>query len=640
MKRLRLLCAVTVVSVATGLTGTTAAAQEQARRTVLTIHSGTEDFFTNPVLDAGMREGLALRPDVPIEYFAEYLETEVFGATTASEAMRDYISRKYRGRRIDLVIAMTNQSLDFVLGHRAELFPDAPVVTAGLTAPDEAIRLSGAGIAALTVVVAHEETLKLALELHPSTERVFVIANSSNQQNVSSIRTALGPFSDRVSLVYLNEPTLDGLVKAVKSIPPRSLLFFIWHSSTAAGNPLYSDEVAALVAKASPVPVYGTNEVYLGLGMVGGVIRGTHETGVRLGTMARQVLNGRRPQDIPVENARLVPTFDWRQVQRWGIDQSRIPAGSNVLFRTPTAWDLYSSYIVTATVVFAGLLMLIAGLLWQRTKRRRAEQIVLNREASLRTSFERIRQLAGRLIKAQEAARADIARDLHDDVCQDLVGVSMSISNLKRTSGEIQDPVSQQALSHLQRCALDVIEAVRRLSHDLHPSTLRLLGLAAAMKAYCVEVEKRHDVQVSFESDVDLGEIHPEVAVCLFRIAQEALRNGAVHGNARRLGVAMTRSGDELELKVTDDGLGFDVDAVRGDDGGLGLISMGERAHEVGGSVRITSRLRHGTTIRVHVPAAGRAQEDARDDVPTVPVRRIVPPPHAQVSSYPSTESL
>src|SRR5262245_42353568 len=128
MKRLRLLCAVTVVSVATGLTNTTAAAQEPARRTVLTIHSGTEDFFTNPVLDAGMREGLALRHDEPIEYFAEYLETDMFGAESASEAMRDYISRKYRGRRIDLVIAMTYQSLDFVLAHRAELFPDAPVV--------------------------------------------------------------------------------------------------------------------------------------------------------------------------------------------------------------------------------------------------------------------------------------------------------------------------------------------------------------------------------------------------------------------------------------------------------------------------------------------------------------------------------
>ncbi len=188
---------VTLASVAFALTCSIASAQPELHKTVLTIHSGTEDFFTNPVLDAGIRETLGSRPDLALDYFAEYLESDRFGAEEASTALADYISRKYRGRRIDVVIAFTHLSLQFALDHRAELFADAPIVSVTLDAPDESVRRAGPGIAALTVGIAHARTLNLALALHPSTERVFVIANSENRQNEESVRAELSAFSRR-----------------------------------------------------------------------------------------------------------------------------------------------------------------------------------------------------------------------------------------------------------------------------------------------------------------------------------------------------------------------------------------------------------------------------------------------------------
>jgi two-component system sensor histidine kinase UhpB len=152
-------------------------------------------------------------------------------------------------------------------------------------------------------------------------------------------------------------------------------------------------------------------------------------------------------------------------------------------------------------------------------------------------------------------------------------------------------------------------EEIRRLSHELHPATLRLLGLAAAVKAHCVEVAKRHAVEVRFTADGDFAHVDPDVAVCFFRIAQESLRNGIVHGGARRLVVSLARTGEELELKVTDDGQGFDLEAVRTDGSGLGLVSIEERVHAFGGDVHIVTGPQQGTTIRVRAPAIRRPDD-------------------------------
>jgi two-component system sensor histidine kinase UhpB len=118
-----------------------------------------------------------------------------------------------------------------------------------------------------------------------------------------------------------------------------------------------------------------------------------------------------------------------------------------------------------------------------------------------------------------------------------------------------------------------------------------------------VEVEKRQNVQVTFTAHGDLGHVHPDVAVCFFRIAQEAIRNGILHGEARRLRVSVGRSGEDLELTVTDDGRGFDLEAVRRTAGGLGLVSMEERARVVSAEVRIVTQAGRGTTIDVRGPA-------------------------------------
>jgi signal transduction histidine kinase len=135
----------------------------------------------------------------------------------------------------------------------------------------------------------------------------------------------------------------------------------------------------------------------------------------------------------------------------------------------------------------------------------------------------------------------------------------------------------------------------------LHPASLRILGLAPALKGHCAEVGKRHNVEVGFKAG-DLGHLDPDIAVCFFRIAQESLRNGVMHGEATRFDVSLARFGEHIEMTVTDNGRGFDLEAARQNGGGLGLVSMEERAHVVGGGVQIVTGVGQGTTVRVRGP--------------------------------------
>jgi signal transduction histidine kinase len=580
-----------------------AAAQEAPRPTVLTIHWGPEDFPASPVVSAAIREALTEYPARPVDYFAEYFESDSFPEPEATAAFAEYIRHKYRNRRIDVVIAIADPVLRFVLAHR-DLFPDAPIVYTGPAVPEmEIARTSGPGLTGVTRGTAYLQTLELALELHPATEDVLVVAGRPDRSVMDVVHQTVREFSGRVRLTFLTEPVTADLLASVKAAPSRSLVLYVFHSEGESASRRSDVDTARLVAEASPVPVYGTNESYVGAGVVGAGGRGIRETATRMGEMARRILDGATARSIPIEEARLIPTFDWRQLRRWDISESSLPAGSVVRFRTPGAWELYRGYIVGGLALVVVQLLLIVGLLRQWARRRKAEQVVRAREATLRSSHERRRKLVGALINAEEATRANIARDLHDDVCQDLVGISIGLSSVRRMQGRVEDTGIQQTLKTLQDSSLEMVEGVRRLSHDLHPASLKLLGLAAALRAHCVDVERRHDVQVFFDVTGDATELEPGVAVSLFRIAQEALRNGAVHGQARRLGVTLETSAEHVHLVVTDDGRGFEPDASRT---GLGLVTMEERARLAGGTLEIVSQRGGGTIVRVRVPAPGR----------------------------------
>ena len=244
-------------------------------------------------------------------------------------------------------------------------------------------------------------------------------------------------------------------------------------------------------------------------------------------------------------------------------------------------------------------LMLLAALVEERR----------NNERALRRSNEQIRDLAGQLITTQEAERARVARELHDDVSQQLAAFSITISALKRRP-EVQNSVDlQEALATLQRRTIDLTEDIRHISHDLHPAVLQHAGLVVALKSHCGEFAKQHAIDVVVRSEPECGAIDPATALCLYRITQEALRNIAKHAGAHQVVVILSRSGDEVMLSIADDGRGFDLENVRQHTGGLGLRSIDERARLAHGHVSIEAAPGLGTRVSVRLEVANLPQE-------------------------------
>ena len=246
------------------------------------------------------------------------------------------------------------------------------------------------------------------------------------------------------------------------------------------------------------------------------------------------------------------------------------------------------------------------------TERREAEDRIRESQAALEVSHREIQHLAGRLIEAQDVERARIARDLHDDVSQQLAGLSIALSSLKHRMDEALVSEELKAdLRALHQRATALAQNVRDLSHDLHPTVLRHGGLVTALTSYCTELERSRGPVLTCSAEGDFAEVALEVSLCLYRIAQEALRNVVAHADASRAEVRLVRSGDQVEMTIADDGKGIDVVRSLERGKGLGLVSIRERVRVAGGTVSFESERAKGTRVRVEVPANAPVKADA-----------------------------
>jgi two-component system sensor histidine kinase UhpB len=251
-------------------------------------------------------------------------------------------------------------------------------------------------------------------------------------------------------------------------------------------------------------------------------------------------------------------------------------------------------------------LLLVASLLEERRRTtaalRASEHEARSLLGDLRQSFARIHDLAGRLIEAQERERSRVARDLHDDVNQQVAALAISLSSLKRRL-PTSAPDLHEELEALQARTSELADAIRGVCRELHPALLAHAGVVAALRMLCAEIGRQHELAVRFDAPPDLS-TPPGVALCLYRVAQEALRNAARHASARTLSVSLHEGGGQLELVVADDGRGIDLaDARRR--GGLGLVSLEERVRLAGGTLDVGARAGGGTEVRARVPASG-----------------------------------
>jgi len=242
----------------------------------------------------------------------------------------------------------------------------------------------------------------------------------------------------------------------------------------------------------------------------------------------------------------------------------------------------------------------VVGIGQDVTARKRVEEALRESQAALHRNGEELRALTAGLLTAQDEERRRVSRELHDDLNQKLAMLAVDFEALEQ-----QLPVSFESLLDQLRSfrsrVIELSDDLRRVAYQLHPSMLEHLGLAVALKSYCAEFSKREKIKARL-APRDLPDSLPQdVALCLYRVAQEGLRNVARHSGSPRAAVSLTGTAAGIHLLIIDFGAGFDPDLPRGR-GGLGFISMQERVRLVGGSWSVKSRPGQGTRIDVRIP--------------------------------------
>ena len=503
-------------------------------------------------------------------------------------AIVEAMKSRFANVKLDLVVAVGPPAAHFYGTHRAALFPSVPLLMLAMDQRTAPVKYLEPGEAVVGVRMSPAEFLVDILALLPGTTTVAVVFGDSPGERfwVNDLRREFAQFENRISFLWLNKLPLPELRERVATLKPGTILLYGLFLADAAGIPYEGDYVINELHAASSVPIFGFLSTELGKGIVGGALV-SHAEQARIGAnVANRMLRGERGSEVSTMFLEATqPQFDWRELRRWNIGENRLPPDSVVLFRAASIWEEHKFLVLIGIAAFLMQALLITALIMQLRGRKRAE----------RESFA----LSSRLLTAHEDERRRLARELHDDITQRLASVAIdaarleSVARLRRN----HDRASQSVHGELVRLSEDV----HALSYRLHPSILDDLGLAEALKAECEQVSRHQAVRVDVELHHVPDTLPNDVALCIFRIAQEALHNVARHAQASVARVTLALSDGGLLLAVTDNGVGFDVNATRSRPS-LGRASMSERVRALGGRLGIRSASGQGTTLSAWVP--------------------------------------
>lgn len=563
----------------------------EPQKTVLALYGSRPDLPANVIVDEIIRSTLEQQLGASLDFYAEFLDETRWPEGDHRAALRDFLRRKYVQKKLSVVIAVARPAIEFMRMYGDELFPGVPIVIYG---DSEALQSweSGRPVTGTLGKVDLKGTVELVLRLQPNTREILVISGTSptDQWLQSVARRQLDQVEKRVKLTYMDTGRLDDFVRTVRQVSDGTVILFLSMYQDSAGNNLLSHEVLARIAKEARVPVYNQGAVHVGLGIVGGVVFNPESLGRETAQLTLRLLRGERIQDLPVQQSKsTVPMVDWRQMQRWRLDEKRLPPGSVVRFREAGVWQSYKWYILSSLAAMTLESLLIVTLFVEARKRRRSEKI--------------LKELSGRLIHAGEEERQRLARELHDDFAQRLALLSVGLDLLLQDSSA--DGVSlHRRMQELWNDVKELASDVHNLSHRLHSSKLRLLGIKMALKEVCGQVSRQHSVDIQLEAGELPSELSDDVSLCFYRVAQEALNNAVKHSRSRRIEVKLNNSRGRVRMRIKDFGVGFDPDARAN---GIGLAAMRERLRMVGGSLHVKSSPGVGTELTAEAKIGTRA---------------------------------
>jgi PAS domain-containing protein len=356
---------------------------------ILVVQSLDQATLTFGALADDLKVELSRRLPEPLNFVKFSLEPPGLGEVS-DEGLVAYLRSLFPAvRRPDLIVTVGAPAALFVRAHEAQLFPAAPVLMVGV----DGRFLNGAPLPAnvATVAVTHDvpRMIQTIVQLFPDTAHLFVVNGTSKLEQ--SWQVAIGREMaqfPRLTLEWANGLSFAEMLTRTATLPAHSVVLFVLFNVDAQGAGYDEERVIRAIHERANAPMFGFQSTALGQGIVGGPLMPIDDVGHHAVDAAVRLLNGESPGHIrtPAQEPGL-PVFDWRELRRWHVDESRLPSGSVVQFREPTLWQRRKWQLMTAGLIGIAESLLIIGLVVNLATRKRTER-------ALRESEERFRRLA------------------------------------------------------------------------------------------------------------------------------------------------------------------------------------------------------------------------------------------------------
>ncbi len=589
-------------------------------KSVLVLYSNNRLVPGNVEVDHGLSAVLASAGEGSVRTHSEFLDSPEFSGDSYENLEVAYLHGKYAASPPDAIVAVANTALSFIVRHRAQLFPSAPVIYAAVpTNALQALQPMPADMIGVPNDYDYSGTISQALQWHPSARRLVVVTGASSQDHANEVRLRgeVPAVIGSITAEFWSGLSGAELQRRLRNLGSDTVVFTTGFFRDGDGNLFNPRDAAALIARASSAPVYGPFDTFVGTGVVGGRMPSFEEMGRQAGQTVKAIFAGAAPAALRLPTS--TPTtlhIDWRQAQRWRINDNMIPRGTVVHFKEATIWEAHRIAVLIALTVVVLQTALITALYFERRRRSAAELTT----QKLNTQLAH----ASRLAVAGELTAA-IAHEINQPL--GAVQTSADAADLLLQSNEDRREDLLRIVTRIRRDNMRASDVIRRLRTLLarHEPERHPFDVAAAIAEAIVilrpEADRRKvtlDARPAF-SPVYVAGDQTQIQQVLINLVLNAM--DAVAGlpeNRRHVEVSLERVTGSIRITVLDRGHGIAIETLsklfdsffstKQQGMGLGLSIARSIIDAHGGRVSAENREGHGAAFHVELPAAAIAE--------------------------------